>query len=224
MHTKLLYLVILFIGFLGHVPAHALERHIHVNGDHLSVQDIAVLDHLANKQVPDGYYWIKFDTGAWGYEDNKQTQGQLDMSRVKKNAEANSGNASQSSGNAQSSSSSTPQGTLDPSLIGAWINRKNASNGIYLETQTNWVFSSNGTVGWGTGTIIAGGTANVSLRGGGNSSPEYGRWAVKGDQLFANWDGGTRNQWTYSIFEYDGRPALSLTLPNGKRFFLKKTD
>ncbi|MBT5232110.1 MAG: hypothetical protein HOM11_17735 [Methylococcales bacterium] len=64
---------------------HAAERHIHVNGNHLSKEDIQIIDHLANQNVTDGFYWINFETGAWGYEDNDTVVGYVDISRITAN-------------------------------------------------------------------------------------------------------------------------------------------
>lgn len=51
------------------------QRHIHVNGEHLSDELIGQLDSLVGNTVGDGYYWLNLQTGAWGYEGNDQTQG-----------------------------------------------------------------------------------------------------------------------------------------------------
>jgi len=55
----------------------AKERHIHVNGEHLDHENILVLDRIAGNTVGDGYYWLNFQTGQWGYEGNDQVQGVL---------------------------------------------------------------------------------------------------------------------------------------------------
>ncbi len=52
-------------------------RHIHVNGDHLSDQDILLMDQLFGYTVPNNYYWLNTETGEWGYEDDFQAQGVL---------------------------------------------------------------------------------------------------------------------------------------------------
>ncbi len=108
-------------------------------------------------------------------------------------------------------------------LVGAWMNRSNASNGIYMESSSKWVFSADGTVAWGSGTVIAGGTAGVSLRGGGAGPVYYGHWRTEGDALYLNWDDGTVEQRQFSVFDYDGRPALALTA-NGETYYFKRID
>ncbi len=116
-----------------------------------------------------------------------------------------------------------PTGERAMALVGAWMNRRNASNGIYLETSSKWVFSADGTVAWGSGTVIAGGTTGVSLRGGGDGPVYYGRWRTEGETLYLNWDDGTVEQRQFSVFDYDGRPALALTA-NGETYYFKRID
>jgi hypothetical protein len=54
------------------------ERHIHVNGEHLDITDIKLLDQLTGGQVDNGYYWLNMQTGQWGYEGNDQVQGTIE--------------------------------------------------------------------------------------------------------------------------------------------------
>ncbi len=51
------------------------QRHIHINGEHLSDAMITQLDALVGNQVSNGYYWLNLQTGEWGYEGNPQVQG-----------------------------------------------------------------------------------------------------------------------------------------------------
>ena len=116
-------------------------------------------------------------------------------------------------------------GNLSPELIGAWMNRRNASNGIYIETTTKWVFSGDGTVAWGSGAVIAGGTAGVSLRGGGQNPPDYGRWTTQGETLRIQWNDGTQGEWSFSVFrDYNGGLALALQSAGSKKYFYRKID
>lgn len=55
----------------------AQDRHIHVNGAHLTLAQIMQLDYAAGSLVPNGYYWLNYQTGAWGYEGNATIQGYL---------------------------------------------------------------------------------------------------------------------------------------------------
>lgn len=112
---------------------------------------------------------------------------------------------------------------LAPELIGAWMNRRSASNGIYIESTTKWVFSGDGSIAWGSGAVIAGGTAGVSLRGGGDNPPDFGRWTTEGETLRIQWDDGTQGEWIFSVFDYDGRPALALKA-NGESYYYKRID
>ena len=51
------------------------ERHIHLNGEHLESNQIAIMDQLFGQMVPNGYYWINESNGQWGYEGNPNAQG-----------------------------------------------------------------------------------------------------------------------------------------------------
>ncbi len=119
-----------------------------------------------------------------------------------------------------------PSGGHANDLVGAWMSRKNhGSGGIYIESASKWVFSANGTVAWGSGAVIAGGTAGVSLRGGGDNPPDYGAWATNGARLNINWADGTNGQWTYEVFnDYNGDPTLALTTRAGDKYFYRKID
>lgn len=51
------------------------ERHIHVNGEHLSRQDIGFIDQLFGHRAESANYLINFQTGEWGYEGSTQVYG-----------------------------------------------------------------------------------------------------------------------------------------------------
>ncbi len=108
-------------------------------------------------------------------------------------------------------------------IVGAWMRRSNYSSGIYIENVNKWVFSADGRVAWGSGAIIAGGTGSVSIRGGGDNPPDFGRWSVKGDLLTINWDDGTKGEWSYFVFDYYGTPVLVLK-SGGSTYRYKKID
>ncbi|MES9972583.1 MAG: hypothetical protein ABW092_21315 [Candidatus Thiodiazotropha sp.] len=55
----------------------AEDRHIHVNGQCLEAEQMAQLDQVVGGQTPNGFYWIDFNSGAWGYEGNETIQGYL---------------------------------------------------------------------------------------------------------------------------------------------------
>jgi hypothetical protein len=69
---KVLFLSVVLFG--SQVQAQQ-QRHIHLNGEHLSDQIILQLDTLVGSTVQDGYYWLNLQTGQWGYEGNDQIQG-----------------------------------------------------------------------------------------------------------------------------------------------------
>lgn len=50
-------------------------RHIHINGEHLDDANILVADAIFGYTVPNGFYWLNFDTGEWGMEGENQTLG-----------------------------------------------------------------------------------------------------------------------------------------------------
>ena len=56
---------------------YAQDRHIHINGEHLDDQNIAILDQTLGSITPDGFYWIDFNSGNWGYEGNQQVMGNI---------------------------------------------------------------------------------------------------------------------------------------------------
>ena len=113
----------------------------------------------------------------------------------------------------------------DHALVGAWMRRSNyRSSGIYIENSNKWVFSADGRVAWGSGTVVAGGTDAVSIRGGGDNPPDYGRWSTQGDKLKIQWDDGSTGEWTFSNFEYDGIPYLALTTRDGTVYRYRKVD
>jgi len=78
MMKRLFTQLILIVALSISLPIFAEnERHIHVNGEHLDYQNIQLLDQIAGNIVGDGYYWLNFQTGQWGYEGNDQIQGVL---------------------------------------------------------------------------------------------------------------------------------------------------
>ncbi len=71
---------ILCVIFLLACPLTAwAERHIHVNGEHLNLETMLMMDQIFGYQVDDGYYWLNTQTGQWGYENNNEIQGTVQM-------------------------------------------------------------------------------------------------------------------------------------------------
>lgn len=58
-------------------PAHA-ERFVVVNGQRLSEPQIERLETLRCLPIPNGRYWLDWQTGVWGYEGDWRPQGRLD--------------------------------------------------------------------------------------------------------------------------------------------------
>lgn len=68
------------------------ERHIHLNGEHLSNENIQLLDQIVGNLVGDGYYWLNMQTGQWGYEGNDQIQGVIASIANQQQSVANNSN------------------------------------------------------------------------------------------------------------------------------------
>lgn len=110
-------------------------------------------------------------------------------------------------------------------VVGVWMRRTNYSrSGIYIENSNKWAFAADGSVAWGSGAVVAGGTDGVSIRGGGDNPPDYGRWSTQGNTLKIHWDDGSNGEWTFSNFEYDGSPYLALTAQDGTVYRYRKVD
>ena len=67
MIARLALLFLVGATLLFSAPAALAGRLIVVNGEALSVEQIAVLDAVACTLVPSGRYWL-MPNGAWGYE------------------------------------------------------------------------------------------------------------------------------------------------------------
>ena len=72
---RLIAISALFV--FSHSSAAQEERHIHINGEHLSAEDIVLMDQTLGSITPNGFYWINFNTGAWGYEGNETVMGNI---------------------------------------------------------------------------------------------------------------------------------------------------
>jgi hypothetical protein len=83
------------------LTAHSVfaERHIHVNGQCLEQAQMAQLDQLIGGQAPDGFYWIDFKNGAWGYEGNEETQGYITAIVSRQDEQSGSASSSDDGGN-----------------------------------------------------------------------------------------------------------------------------
>ena len=112
-----------------------------------------------------------------------------------------------------------PAGKLDNSLLGAWVRRTSGGSGVYYENTLKMIFSPDGRIAYGSGTIVSGGTASASIRGGGDNPVDHGSWSVNGSAIHINWDDGTKGDYDYEVFEYDGRPALMMVFNGSKRYF-----
>jgi len=55
----------------------AQSRQVLVNGQYMSDAQVAALARRACTDIPDGAYWLNWQTGAWGYAGSRQVQGTL---------------------------------------------------------------------------------------------------------------------------------------------------
>lgn len=67
-----LLLAAVFVG-----AAQAQTRFVVVNSQRLTDTQIAQLDRVQCVRIPNGFYWLNFATGAWGYAGNPAVQGYL---------------------------------------------------------------------------------------------------------------------------------------------------
>ena len=69
---------VVFLAFLlCAASATAAQRHVVVNGQRMTPQQLGRLDAAQCTAIPDGYYWLDPRTGAWGYAGNPVRQGWL---------------------------------------------------------------------------------------------------------------------------------------------------
>ena len=70
-------LLLVALVAIGGVTFAEQARHIHVNGECLDEESFILVDQLFGTKVPDGFYWINFNTGEWGLEGQQSTLGVL---------------------------------------------------------------------------------------------------------------------------------------------------
>ena len=67
--------LLLTLGVTGAV--HAQGRWVVVNGALQSPMDLALLDRYACSVIPNGSYWLNYNTGIWGYAGNPRPMGYI---------------------------------------------------------------------------------------------------------------------------------------------------
>lgn len=75
MNLKRASILLILAGFLIATGVSAKGRHVVVNGKRLNAQELAQADAAQCTRVPDGYYWLNVNNGAWGYAGNFRIQG-----------------------------------------------------------------------------------------------------------------------------------------------------
>ena len=93
-------------------------RHIHINGVHLSDQEILGLDQTLGYTVPNGFYWLNTETGEWGYEGNGEVLGSI----YPPGSAQGQANSQSEQSNQQNSGSSQPYINNDTGTGGGVIN------------------------------------------------------------------------------------------------------
>lgn len=53
------------------------ERYVVVNGNRLSDTDIMILERWRCGPIPNGHYWLNFNTGIWGYAGDPRVRGHI---------------------------------------------------------------------------------------------------------------------------------------------------
>ena len=82
--------------FAGHAEAQSGPRNVYVNGEHLNVAGLVIVDIMnCGQPVPSGRYWINWDTQTWGYEGRAKSSPLPDCTqRAAQPQPARNGNAS----------------------------------------------------------------------------------------------------------------------------------
>jgi len=79
MGLRLAFSAIAALLVTASTSALAQQRVIRLNGVFLSEYQAYQLDNLTGTPVPNGAYWLDFQTGLWGYEGNPNPQGRLNL-------------------------------------------------------------------------------------------------------------------------------------------------
>jgi hypothetical protein len=86
---KVIALVSVISLLLLSLQAMAQTRLVVVNGIRLSDQQIRQLEYFNCIGIPNGWYWLNLQNGAWGYAGNWQVQGYFgDACRLPANSQA----------------------------------------------------------------------------------------------------------------------------------------
>jgi hypothetical protein len=74
-HLKTRSGFVLITALAACATAYAQTRMIVVNGQRLTDAQVASLEQRACTRIPNGQYWLDFQSGAWGYANNPRVQG-----------------------------------------------------------------------------------------------------------------------------------------------------
>ena len=76
MRNKFVFVITALLGLLAAQVAWA-ERYVVVNNQRLAQNQISQLEVWHCGPIPNGRYWVNFNTGIWGYAGNPRAQGHV---------------------------------------------------------------------------------------------------------------------------------------------------
>jgi hypothetical protein len=69
--------LVIAASLMSFVSEARAERYIIVNGQRMTLPQIAQLERIACTPIPNGNYWLNTTTGVWGYAGNTRPQGNI---------------------------------------------------------------------------------------------------------------------------------------------------
>lgn len=74
---KLLFACAISVSSLFSLFMLPASAQVVINGNLFQGEELAELEYLLGAPVPQGFYWLNTNTGAWGYEGDSTIQGNL---------------------------------------------------------------------------------------------------------------------------------------------------
>lgn len=62
-----LMIIGMVVVLIGEIHAYDVDRNVFVNGKQLNQLEIYQLEQLHGEFIPDGNYWLDYNSGYWGY-------------------------------------------------------------------------------------------------------------------------------------------------------------
>ena len=116
-------IVFITVIFVTSFAAEAQQRMVIVNGQPLSPQELYVLDSMNGAHVPNGAYWLDFNTGVWGYAGDPTPRGIVGAGAGYGGGQA----GGYGGGNAGAAGSGLYAGQLDRGPFGTYMSDGNCS-------------------------------------------------------------------------------------------------